>query len=147
MWHALAGHKAALENNFEDAVEKIKSGSTTLGAAAVCLIVISLMALAVWIFQNDAGVFFTLVPALAIAIPAAILGVVRLQRAFGVLSAKAQGSRKPLVQFKSPAVQVSAADTTYPLAEVAERPASVTEHTTLNLESPAPASDEAPARR
>ena len=33
--HGLAGHKVALENNFEDAVEKIKSGSTALGVMLV----------------------------------------------------------------------------------------------------------------
>ena len=40
--HERAGHRAALENKFQDAVECIKSGSTALGAGAVGLIVISL---------------------------------------------------------------------------------------------------------
>src|SRR5881396_3654058 len=35
--HALAGHKAALENNFEEAVEKIKSGSAILGVGVIGL--------------------------------------------------------------------------------------------------------------
>ena len=80
--HALAGHRVALANNFEDAVEKFKSGSTTLGITAVGLIVISLMALGVWISQKDAGVFFTLIPVLAFVIPATILGIVRVNRAY-----------------------------------------------------------------
>lgn len=75
--HALAGHKVALEDNFEDAVERIKSGLTALGVSAVTLIVISLMA------------------------------------------------------------------TTDPLVQAAQAPASVTENTTLTLESPEPVLGEA----
>lgn len=141
--HALAGHKVALENNFEDAVEKIKSGSWALGVGAVGLIVISLLALGVWISQKDAGAFFTLVPALAVAIPATILGLVRLNRAYRALSATDRGDRKAVEQFKTSAVHLAAAATTDPLAQAAQAPASVTEHTTLNLESPRPASGEA----
>ena len=40
--NALAGHRVAFENNFEDAVEKVKSGLSALGVSAVTLIVISL---------------------------------------------------------------------------------------------------------
>lgn len=40
--HARAGHRGALENNFEDVVDKIKSGATALGISAVGLIFISL---------------------------------------------------------------------------------------------------------
>ena len=92
--HALAGHKAALENNFEEAVEKIKSGSAILGVGVIGLIVISLITLAVWIAQNDALVFFTLVPVLAFVIPATILGLVRLSRAYRALSATDRGNLK-----------------------------------------------------
>ena len=75
--HALAGHKAALENNFDDALERIKSGSTILGLCAVGLIIVSLMGLGVWLIQKDDGVFFTLVPVLAFVIPATIFALVR----------------------------------------------------------------------
>jgi hypothetical protein len=138
--HALAGHKVALENNFEDAVEKIKSGSTALGLSAVGLILISPMALGVWISQKDAGVFFTLVPVLAFVIPATLLGLVRLNRAYRALSAMDRGNRKAVEQSKTVAVHLAAGATTDPLAQAAQAPASVTEHTTLNLESPEPAS-------
>lgn len=141
--HALAGHKVALENNFEDAVEKIKSGSTALGVSAVVLTVISLMALGVWISQADAGVFFILVPVLAFVIPATIFGFGRLNRAYRSLSAKDRGDGKAIAQPKTTAVHLAAAATTDPPAQAAQAPASVTEHTTLNLESPGPASDEA----
>lgn len=141
--HALAGHKAALENNFEDAVEKIKSGSTALGISAIGLMLISLMALGVWITQNDAGVFFTLVPVLVFMIPAAIIGLVRLNRAYRALSAADRGKLKGVEQSKTSAIHLPAAAITDPLLQAAQPPASVTEHTTLNLESPGPASDEA----
>jgi hypothetical protein len=141
--HALAGHKAALENNFEDAVEKLKSGSAALGVSAVGLILISLMALSVWIFQNDAGVFFTLVPVLAFVIPATIIGLVRLNRAYRALSATDRGNLKVVDQSKTTAVHLAAAATTDRLALSAQAPASVTEHTTLNLQSAEPASTEA----
>jgi len=143
--HSLAAHKIALENNFEEAVEKIKSGATALGASICCLVVISLMALSVWISQNDAGVFFTLVPVLALSIPAAIYGLVRLNRAHRVLSATDHGNKA--VGKSQTAVHLGSAATTYPLAEAAQVPASVTEHTTLNLESPANVSDESRASR
>ena len=141
--HALAGHKAALENNFEDAVEKIKSGSTALGISAIGLMLISLMALGVWITQNDAGVFFTLVPVLVFMIPAAIIGLVRLNRAYRALNAADRGKLKGVEQSKTSAIHLPAAAITDPLLQAAQPPASVTEHTTLNLESPGPASDEA----
>jgi hypothetical protein len=140
--HALAGHKAALENNFEDAVEKIKSGSTVLGISAVVLTVISLMALAVWIFQKDAGAFFILIPVLAFVIPATILGLVRLNRAYRALSTKDRGDSKVIAQSKTTAIQLAAGAITDQLAQAVQAPAPVTEHTTLNLELPEPASGE-----
>lgn len=79
--HALLGHRVALANNFENAVEKFKSGSTTL-------------------FVSE--------------------------------------------KF---AVHLAAGATTDALAQAAQAPASVTEHTTLNLESPEPASVEARGNR
>jgi hypothetical protein len=141
--HALAGHRAALENSFEDAVEKIKSGSTVLGLSAVGLILISLMGLGVWISQKDAGVFFTLIPVLAFVIPAAILGLVRLNRAYRALSPTDRGNRKSVEQSKTFAIHLASGAATDPLALAAQTPASVTEHTTLNLESTEPASGEA----
>src|SRR5205809_4938602 len=110
--HALAGHKAALENNFEEAVEKIKSGSAILGVGVIGLIVTSLITLAVWIAQNDALVFFTLVPVLAFVIPATILGLVRLSRAYRALSATDRGNLKAIEQSKTTAVHLAAAATT-----------------------------------
>lgn len=139
--HALAGHKIALENNFEEAVEKIKSGSAVLGVGVVGLIVISLITLAVWISQNDALVFFTLVPVLAFAIPAAIIGLVQLSRAYRALSARDRGSLKAIEESKTSAIHLTAA-TTDPLALSAQAP-SVTEHTTLNLQASGQAPDEA----
>jgi hypothetical protein len=134
--HSLAGHKVALENNYEDAVEKIKSGLTALGVGAGTLIVMSLMALGVWLSQKDAGVFFTLFPALAIAIPGAILGLVRLNGAYRALSATDRGGRKAVEQSKTVAIHLAPGATTDPLVQSAQTPASVTEKTTLNLVSP-----------
>ena len=136
--HALAGHKVALENNFEDAVEKIKSGSTALAISAVLPIMISLMALGVWISQKDAGVFSTLIPALAFAIPAAVVGLVRLNRAYRALSSPARGAGKAVEQSKTVAVHLAAGATTDPLVQSVQAPASVTENTTIKLESPEP---------
>ena len=123
-------------------MEKIKSGSTALGIGAVGLILISLMGLGVWITQKDAGVFFTLVPVLAFVIPAAILGLVRLNRAYRALSPSDGGNRKAVEQSKTAAVHLAAGATTDSLAQAEQPPAPVTEHTTLNLEFPEPASGE-----
>jgi hypothetical protein len=141
--HALAGHKAALENNFAEILEKIKTGSTVLGMSAVGLIVISLMGLGVWLTQSDAGVFYTLIPVLAFMIPATIIGLVRLTRAYRALSGTDRREVKAIEQSKTTAIQLTAVPDTDPLARVERAPASVTEHTTFNLESPRPASDEA----
>lgn len=143
--HSLAAHKIALENNFEEAVEKIKTGATAVGVSICCLVGISLMALSVWLLQNDAGVFFTLVPVLAFVIPAVIFGLVRLNRGYRALSATDRGNKA--VGKSQTAVHLGSAATTYPLAEAAQVPASVTEHTTLNLDSPARVSDESRTSR
>lgn len=134
--HALAGHRAALENNFEDAVEKIKSGTTVLGISAVGLIVISLMGLGVWLTQKDAGVFVTLIPVLAFGIPAAVIGLVRLSRAYRALSNRDHGETKAIEQARTVAVHIVPGVTTDPLFQDAQAPASVTENTTLSLKSP-----------
>jgi len=107
---------------------------------------ISLMSLGVWLTQNDAGVFFTLFPVLAFVIPATIVGLVRLNRAYCVLSAPGSG-KKTLQQSNKNAVQLSAASAADPLDRTTRVPASVTEHTTLNLESPGTASEETRTNR
>ncbi len=141
--HALGGHRVALENNYGDVVERIKSGSAVVGLSAVGFIVISLMALAVWLSQNDAGVFFTLIPVLAFCIPGTILGLVRLHRAHRVLSATSGGSdRKAVEQSETVPYQLAAGALTDPLTRVAQAPASITEHTTHNLDSSSQVSDE-----
>lgn len=134
--HALAGHRAALENNFEDAVEKIKSGSTALGISVVGQTLISLMALGVWLTQKDAGVFVTLVPVVAFAIPAATVGIIRLTRAYRALSPTDRGNRKAVEQSKTAAIHSAPGAVTDPLVPAAQAPVSVTENTTLNLLSP-----------
>src|SRR5437868_3553162 len=101
--HALAGHRAALEENFENAVEQIKSGATALGISAVGLILISLMALGVWLTQKDSGVFFTLIPVLAFVIPAATIGLVRLNWAYRALRADNRANAKAIQQSKTAA--------------------------------------------
>jgi len=145
--HALAGHRAALESNFEDALEKIKSGSTALGISAIGLIIISLMALGVWTTQNDAGVFFTLIPVLVFVTPAAILGLVRLTRAFRMLNPPDRGTSKQIEKARTAAVHLGVVADTDPLAQTAQASVSVTEHTTLNLKSPGAGSDEAGVSR
>ena len=142
--HALAGHRAALEGKFEDAVEKIQSGSTVLGLSAVGVILIALMCLGVWLGQNDAGVFFTLIPVLAFMIPATIIGIVRLTRAYRALSAP---HRRNKTLQPGTTTQLAAGATTDSLAGSALPPGSITEHTTHNLESLVPAPGEASNRR
>ena len=133
--HGLVGHRIALEKNFEDIAERIKSGSTALGICAVGLIMISLMGLGVWISQNDAGVFFTLIPVLAFVIPATILGLIRLTRAYRDLSSANPKKPKPVEQLSTAAVHLDESPTTDPLAPSFAATPSVTEHTTVNLES------------
>jgi hypothetical protein len=142
--HALAGHRAALEGRFEDAVEKIQSGSTALGLSAAGVIIISLMCLGVWLGQNDAGVFFTLIPVLAFMIPATIIGLVRLTRAYRALSPP---DRRNKALQPGTTTHLAAGATTDSLAVSALPPASVTEHTTLNLESPESTPDRARTSR
>ena len=143
--HSFAGHRASLEGRFEDALERIKSGSTLLGLSAVGLIVISLMALGVWLGQNDAGAFFTLLPVLAFIIPATIIGLVRLTRGFRALSPT--GRNNNAIQPGTTTVHLAESAATDSLAVSESPPASVTEHTTHNLEPLERASGEASNRR
>jgi hypothetical protein len=140
--HGLAGHKAALETNFEETVEKIKSGTTILGLSAGGLIIMSLMCLGVWLTQRDDGAFFTLVPVLAFMIPATVIGLVRLNRAFGALTPPTDRG-KALPESTTNAIHMTATPVTDPLDQAARTPASVTEHTTHNLEPVGRDSEEA----
>jgi hypothetical protein len=134
--HALAGHRAALEDNFESAVERIKAGTTALGISAVGLIIMSLMSLGIWITQKDAAVFFTLIPVLAFGIPAAVLGLVRLHRAYRTLSHQDNARGKAIQQSKTVAIPLTPIASTDPLAQSSLAHPSVTENTTFDLQSP-----------
>lgn len=145
--HGLTGHRVALENNFNDLAGKVKDGATKLGLSAIGLIIITLMCLAVWLTQKDEGVFFTLIPMLAFTIPAAVIGLVQLNRVLRELSAPRGAERKAVELSDTVPIQWAAGAVTDPLSQSSKAPASVTEHTTLNLESPGPASGEPRAAR
>ena len=132
--HELAGHRAALENSFEQTIEKIESGTTALFASSLVLGVLTLMALAVWLIGKDSGVFAILIPVLAIAIPAAIIGVLRLNSARRSLAGPDYGKKKKKLVTQAITSNALSAASTDPL-ELPQHPTpvSVTENTTVNL--------------
>jgi hypothetical protein len=140
--HALTGHRTALESSFEEAVENIKSGTAALAASAAVLIILSALVLGVWIFQKDAGALFILIPMLAFAIPATTIGLIRLNRAYRELSPARRDRQRPVIESKMTTVQLAPGATTDSLALSANSPASITEHTTLDLKSADLDSDE-----
>jgi len=144
--HGLAGHRIAFESNFEKALKNVKDGSWILGVGAACLTAISLLALVVWISQKDAAAFYILVPVLLFTIPATILGLVWLNRAYRALRPKEFAKVNSLIESKTTAIQLTEVASTDPLDQISPARASVTEHTTVNLESPTPNSTERPNR-
>ena len=134
--HALAGHKVAARKQLRRYGREDQERFDGIRSEHGTLIVMSLMTLGVCISQKDAGVFVTLFPALGIAIPGAILGLVRLNRAYRALSATDRGNRKAVEQSKAVAIHLAPGATTDPLVQSAQTPASVTEKTTLDLVSP-----------
>lgn len=141
--HGLAGHRAALDINFEQTIEKIETGTIALFASSLILVVLSLLALAVWLLQKDSGAFAILIPALAIAIPAAIIGVMRLYSGHRTLAGPDRRKKKKLeTQAINPNALSAAA--TDPLEWPQQpSPVSVTENTTLNLRRTRDSSDNA----
>jgi hypothetical protein len=99
------------------------------------LVVLSLIALAVWILQkNDGGGVAILIPALAIAIPAAIVGVLKLTGAHRSLAGPDRPRKKRRLVTQVTNSDVLSAAATDPLEMPQQStPASVTENTTLNF--------------
>src|SRR5215216_6972035 len=89
--HQLAGHRAALEGDYEDATANLKKGSTFISLGFVVGAICKLNILANWFAGVDEfGIIINTLIALLVAVPLVLIGVIRLSQARRVLSPKNQ---------------------------------------------------------
>jgi hypothetical protein len=135
--HQLTGHRAALEGEYEDATANLKKGSAFVSIGLVVGGISKLNILANWFFASDnlAIIINTLI-ALLISVPLIIIGIIYISQARRVLNPKDQpGSESADLSTERP-IQLPTAPTTDRTISSPAIPASVTEHTTLDLKAP-----------
>ncbi|HEX8087428.1 MAG TPA: zinc ribbon domain-containing protein [Blastocatellia bacterium] len=147
--HHLAGHRAALEGRYDDATSDLKKGSALVSIGLVVGGICKLNILANWFLGADnIGAIINTLVALLVAVPLITIGVIRLGWARRVLSPKDQAGDESAGKSKQATGQLPAApaaDHPFPPLVI---PASVTEHTTLELVAPEQARKEpSPARQ
>jgi hypothetical protein len=137
--HHLVGHRVALEGNFEVAATNLRKGEDSVGTGLVILGICALNILANWLLGGDAiGILINLAIGLMVAVPFMIIGLMRLERANKVFNVTEQPGKKAIEESKATAIEMPAAPITDRSLSTAEAPASVTEHTTLDLKTPVP---------
>jgi hypothetical protein len=115
-------------------IEKVMKGENSLSAGAVILSLFALVALASIFLSSGRSISgaVNLIIGLLIAGPLIYLGAKRLESARKIIEG---GSRPESIAEKSPK-QLPTAPATDPLLELAQPPASITEHTTYQLNQP-----------
>ena len=135
---ALTAVRLAMEGRVDEALEKLKKGEDSLASGAINLAIFSSIAFLIMFvapyfdgFEGDRWPLINIVLGLAIGLPLIIRGVIRLERARKILEAEDQKSR-PAAEPKA----LPEAPITAPTIAARTTPASVTEHTTYELEPP-----------
>lgn len=135
--HQLAGHRAALEGDYDDAMANLKKGSTFISLGLVVGAICKLNILASWFLGADKlGIIINTLVALLVAVPLITIGIIRLSAARRVLSPNDQSSGEHAGQSKQAAIESPAALETDRSIRSPGIRASVTEHTTLELKAP-----------
>jgi hypothetical protein len=135
--HQLTSHRAALEGEYEDATAHLKKGSALVSTGLVVGGICKLNILASWFMGADnLGIIINTLVALLIAIPLITIGVIRLGQARRVLSPKDPPGNEAVDKSTERAIHLPAAPTTDRSISLPAMPASVTEHTTLDLIPP-----------
>lgn len=147
--HHLAGHRAALEGGYDDAASDLKKGSALVSIGLVVGGICKLNILANWFLGADnIGTIINTLVALLVAVPLITVGVIRLGRARRVFSPKDQSDNESADKSKRATGQLPDALAADHSISSPMTPASVTEHTTLDLVVPEQARKEpSPARQ
>ena len=138
---ALTAVRLAIEGRVDEALEKLRKGEDSLASGALNLAIFSSIALLMSLlatffnaFGNGPWPMINIAIGLAIGLPLAIRGIRRLERARKILEAEDQKNRAELTDRAK--VRLSEAPITAPTSLPRTTPASVTEHTTYELEPP-----------
>lgn len=138
---ALTAVRLATEGRVDEALEKLKKGADSLAAGAINLAIFSSFAFVVTllatIFDATQGPWpiLNIVIGLAIGIPLTVRGIIRLGRARKILEAEDQKNRAGELTDRAKG-SLPEAPITAPTSLPRATPASVTEHTTYELEPP-----------
>lgn len=137
---ALTAVRLATEGRVDEALEKLKKGADSLAGGAINLAIFSTVAFVVTML----GIFFdqiqgpwpilNIIVGLLIGIPLTVRGIVRLERARKILEAEDRKNRAELAN--RPKAELPETPITAPTSLPRATPASVTEHTTYELEPP-----------
>ena len=137
---ALTAVRLAIEGRVDEALEKLRKGEDSLASGALTLVIFSSIALlnsilAIFfnVFDKQPWPMINLIIGLAIGLPLAIRGIIRLERARKILEAGDQKKRDLADRAKA---ELPASPITAPTNATHTEPASVTEHTTYDLEPP-----------
>ena len=139
---ALTAVRLATEGRVDEALEKLKKGADSLAGGAINLAIFSSFAFVVTllatIFDAVQGPWpiLNIIIGLLIGIPLTVRGIVRLERARKILEAEDQKSRAASQLANRPKAELNEAPITAPTSVPRATPASVTEHTTYDLEPP-----------
>lgn len=129
--HQLSAHRLALEGGVEDGLSNIKKSTKLLGSGIIILMLCIVNLLAIWIVGADKiSIIFHSILGLVVALPLILLGLARVSSAERILNPKDSAGNKITSQPGNEALKPSDAVTDRSIAE------SVTEHTTLKLETP-----------
>jgi hypothetical protein len=139
---ALTAVRLAMEGRVEEALEKLRKGEDWLATGAINLAIFSSIAFLVMFlgpyfkgFEGDRWPLINIILGLAIGLPLIIRGVRRLEHARKILEAEDQKKRAANGLDNRPEALPEAPITASTLA-THTTPASVTEHTTYDLEPP-----------
>ncbi|HJQ70650.1 MAG TPA: zinc ribbon domain-containing protein [Blastocatellia bacterium] len=139
---ALTAVRLAIDGRVDEALEKLRKGEDSLASGAINLAVfssiacvMSLVSLFVTAFEAEPWATINIIIGLAIGLPLAIRGIVRLERARKILEAEDQKKRADQLPDRAK-VSLPASPITAPTSLPQASAASVTEHTTYELEPP-----------
>ncbi|HEX5734871.1 MAG TPA: zinc-ribbon domain-containing protein [Blastocatellia bacterium] len=139
---ALTAVRLATEGRVDEALEKLRKGEDSLAAGAINLAIFSSFAFVVTllatIFDAEQGPWpiLNIIIGLLIGIPLTVRGILRLERARKILEAEDQKKRAAGELTDQAKGRLPEAPITAPTSLPHATPASVTEHTTYELEPP-----------
>lgn len=135
----LTATRIALEGGFDNALDKLKKGENALSSGVVTFMIFFFVAIVSVILSsldrspNFATPFINIALGIIFGFPAIVIGLLRIRKANALLNGETPTKNLP----QGPAqAQLPQARPTDPALSSHHTPASVTEHTTINLNPP-----------